>query len=119
MNFSFLKFFLSLRLVNKCNTYCHSALSELSKFIEKFYDDAYPNFRNLLKFVDKLPKENSREKSVFKKEELDHLMDELGKIGKVRVSELVRFTTDMIDYDNTAFDGLFLETTSKLKVKGR
>ena len=119
----------------KSNRYarCHSALSELSKFIEKFFDDEYPNFRNLLKFVDKLPKENSREKSVFKKEELDHLMDELGKIGKVneqcllalimasgaRVSELVRFTTDMIDYDNTAFDGIFLETTSKLKVKGR
>ena len=36
-----------------------------------------------------------------------------------RCSELVRFTTDMIDYENTAFDGLFLETTSKLKVKGR
>lgn len=112
---------------------CHSSLSELSKFIEKFYDDAYPNFRNLLKFIEKLPKEPSREKSVFKKEELDHLMEELGNIGKVneqcllalimasgaRVSELVRFTTDMIDYENTAFDGLFLETTSKLKVKGR
>lgn len=112
---------------------CHSSLSELSKFIEKFYDDIYPNFRNLLKFVDKLPKENVREKSVFKKEELDYLMDKLGEAKKfneqcllalimasgARASELVRFTTDMIDYENTAFDGLFLETASKIKVKGR
>ena len=119
----------------KSNRYAriHSSLSELSKFIEKFFDETYPNFRNLLKFVEKLPKENSREKSVFKKEELDYLMDCLGKENLIneqcllalimasgaRASELVRFTTDMIDYDNTAFDGLFLETTSKIKVKGR
>lgn len=111
----------------------HSSLSELSKFIEKFYDDEYPNFRNLLQFIEKLPKENVREKSVFKKDELDSLINKLGENGKIneqcllalimssgaRASELVRFTTDMIDYNNTAFDDLFLETTSKLKVKGR
>lgn len=111
----------------------HSVLSELSKFIEKFYDDVYPNFRNIVKFVDKLPKEVAREKSVFTKEEMDHLMSELDKEGLIdekcllalalysgaRVSELVRFKVDSIDENNTAFDGLFLETTEEIKVKGR
>lgn len=111
----------------------HSSLSELSKFIEKFYDSDYPQFRNLLKFIDKLPKENVRKKSIFKKEELDKLMDWLGEIDKpneqcllalimssgTRASELVRFTTDLIDYNHTAFEGLFLETTREIQVKGR
>jgi len=119
----------------KANRYSqvHSSLSELSKFIEKFYDEKYPNFRNLLVFIDKMPKENTRKKSVFKKEELDKLMDWLGEINKsneqcllalimssgTRASEIVRFTTDMIDYNHTAFEGLFLETTREIKVKGR
>ena len=111
----------------------HSSLSELSKYIEKFYDTDYPNFRNLLTYIDKMPKENVRKKSVFKKEELDSLMLWLGEIGKPneqcllalimssgsRASELVRFTTDMIDYKHIAFEGLFLETTRDVKVKGR
>lgn len=118
----------------KSNRYAqvHSSLSELSKFIEKFYDTDYPMFRNLLVFIEKMPKDNSRKKSVFKKDELDHLMGWLGEIDRpneqcllalimssgARVSELVRFTTDMIDYENTEFDGLFLETTEEMKVKG-
>lgn len=119
----------------KANRYSrmHSALSELSKFIEKFYDSEYPNFRNLLQFIERMPKENSRKKSVFKKEELDLLMGKLGELNKpneqcllalimasgTRISEVVRFTTDMIDYKHTAFDDLFLETTEEIKVKGR
>lgn len=119
----------------KANRYSrmHSALSELSKFIEKFYDSEYPNFRNLLQFIERMPKENSRKKSVFKKEELDLLMDKLGELNKpneqcllalimasgTRISEVARFTTDMIDYEHTAFDDLFLETTEEIKVKGR
>lgn len=111
----------------------HSSLSELSKFIEKFYDHDYPNFRNLLTYIEKMPKENVRKKSVFKKEELDGLLNWLGEQNKPdeqcllalimssgsRISELVRFTTDMIDYEHTAFEGLFLETTREIKVKGR
>ena len=111
----------------------YSSLSELSKFIEKLYDEKYPNFRNLLVYIEKLPKENVRKKSVFKKEDLDNLMTWLGENNYVdeqcllatimasgaRVSELVRFTTDMIDLTHTAFEGLFLETTKEMKVKGR
>jgi site-specific recombinase XerD len=111
----------------------YSSISELSKFIEKFYDEKYPNFRNLMVFIEKMPKENVRKKSVFKKDELDRLLDWLGEKNKpneqcllalimasgTRVSETLRFTTDMIDINHTAFEDLFLETTRDIKVKGR
>lgn len=111
----------------------HSALSSFSTFIETYYDDEYPLFRNLLPKIEKLPKDTVRKKSIFEKEELDKLMDWLGEIGKpqeqcllaimmasgARASELVRFTTTMIDEDHTAFEGLFLETTEEMQVKGR
>ena len=111
----------------------HSCLSSFSVFIENIYDEDYPLFRNLLPKIEKLPKEAIRQKSVFTKEELDKLMNWLGKQDKVneqcllaimmasgaRISELGRFTLSMIDEDNTAFEGLFLETTETMQVKGR
>ncbi len=111
----------------------HSALSSFSTFIETYYDDEYPLFRNLLPKIEKLPKDTVRKKSIFEKEELDKLMDWLGEIEKpqeqcllaimmasgARASELVRFTTTMIDENHTAFEGLFLETTEEMQVKGR
>lgn len=111
----------------------HSALSSFSTFIETYYDDEYPIFRNLLPKIEKLPKDTIRKKSVFEKEELDSLMKWLGEINKpqeqcllavmmssgARISELGRFTVSMIDENNTAFEGLFLETTEEMQVKGR
>lgn len=111
----------------------HSCLSSFSTWVENIYDERYPTFRNLLPKIEKLPKESVRKKSVFKKNELDNLMDWLGEQEKVneqcllalimssgsRASELLRFTTDMIDENYTAFDGLFLETTEDIRVKGR
>lgn len=111
----------------------HSCLSSFSTFIETFYDEKYESFRNLLPKIEKLPKDVVRKKSVFAKEELDKLMDWLGEIGKpqeqcllaimmssgARASELARFTTTIIDENNTAFDDLFLETTEEVKIKGR
>lgn len=111
----------------------HSSLSSLSNFVEMYLDEKYPNFRNSVKKIEKLPKQAVREKSIFKKEELDNLMKWLGEKNKpneqcllalmmasgARLSELVRFTTDMIDEDSVAFEGLFLETTKSMQVKGR
>lgn len=111
----------------------HSSLSSFSAWIENIYDEKYPTFRNLLPKIEKLPKETVRKKSVFSKEELDILMDWLGEKDKVneqcllatmmasgaRISELGRFTVSMIDENNTAFEGLFLETTEEMQVKGR
>lgn len=111
----------------------HSALSSFSTFIETYYDDEFPLFRNLLSKIEKLPKDAARKKSIFEKEELDKLMDWLGEINKpqeqcllaimmasgARASELVRFTTTMIDENHTVFEDLFLETTEEMQVKGR
>ena len=111
----------------------HSSLSSLSDWIENVYDERYPSFRNIVKKIEKLPKEAVRKKSVFKKDELDSLMNWLGEIEKPqeqcllalimssgsRASELLRFTVDIIDENHTAFDELFLETTEDIRVKGR
>ena len=110
----------------------HSTLSSFSTYIENIFDDKWPQFRNLLPKIEKPTKETVRKKSVFTKAELDNLMNWLGEKGRVneqcllatmmasgaRVSELGRFTTTMIDENNTAFEGLFLETTEEMQVKG-
>lgn len=111
----------------------HSCLSSFSTWIENYYDDDYPEYRNLLPKIEKLPKEAVRKKSVFSMEEINSLLDKLGSEGRVqeqcllallissgaRASELSRFTIDIVDENNTAFDDLFLETTDTIQVKGR
>lgn len=112
---------------------CHSCLSAFSTWIEKVMGEQYPNFRNLLPFIDKPDKEAVRKKSVFTQEEINELMNMLDEKGKTqqkcllslmtssgaRASELVRFRTDIIDENNTAYEGLFLETTEEIRIKGR
>lgn len=111
----------------------HSCLSSFSTWIENFYDEDYPSFRNLLPKIEKPVKENVREKTVLQKEDIDKLMRHfednnmaqdacllsLAISCGARVSELARFTMDLIDEENTVFDGLFLETTKEIQTKGR
>lgn len=110
----------------------HSSLSSFSTWIENILDEKYPTFRNLLPKIEKLPDVAARKKSIFSKGELDGLLNWLGEQGKAneqcllalimssgsRASELLRFTTDMIDENHTAFEDLFLETTDEIRVKG-
>lgn len=113
---------------------CHSCLSSFSTWIERTYDeDEIGNFRNLLPYIDKPTKSSVRPKTVLTTEQIDTLFEELDKQGRIqeqcllalaissgaRVSELARFTLDLIDENNTAFDGLFLETTREIQTKGR
>lgn len=111
----------------------HSCLSSFSAWIENFYDEIYPQFRNLLPKIEKPVKENVREKTVLQKEDIDKIMKYLESENKTqeqcllalaiscgaRISELARFTTDLIDEENTVFDDLFLETTKMIATKGR
>lgn len=111
----------------------HSSLSSFSAWIENFFDEDYPTFRNLLPKIEKPVKENVREKTVLQKEDIDNLMNYLEENNMfqeqcllalaiscgARISELARFTTDLIDEENTVFDGLFLETTKEIVTKGR
>jgi len=112
---------------------CHSSLSSFSAWIENFYDDEFESFRNLLPKIEKPVKENVRKKTVLQKEDVDKLFEYFDKNNMLqdacllalaiscgaRVSELARFTTDLIDENNTVFDGLFLETTEEIATKGR
>jgi integrase len=111
----------------------HSSLSSFSTYILNILDDVYPDFKAHIQKIDKLIKENVREKSIFTKEELDKLLLWLDKQGLIqekcllrlimssgaRISELLRINMDMIDLDNVAFEGLFLETKKEIVVKGR
>lgn len=112
-----------------------STLSSLSNYVERALDESYPNFRNIvLKAIESLPKSPSREKTVLSDEQVESLFDyienklknpqmacwlALAVSSGSRFSELLRFSVDIIDKENTAFDGLFLETTKAIKTKGR
>jgi len=110
-----------------------SVLSSLSNFIEKFLDDEYPDFRNvILKTVESSPKEVRRDKTILTDEQIEDLLEYLRASDKqracwlalavtsgARFSELLNFETDLIDENRTAFGDLFLETTRQIKTKGR
>jgi site-specific recombinase XerD len=111
-----------------------SCLSSFSNFIEKFYDQEYPNFRNIiLKSVESMPKNPTRDKTVLSEEEVDFIFRSLEENEEHQVScwfalaiasgcrfaELLRFSLDLVDPNKTAFDGIFLETTKSIKTKGR
>lgn len=111
-----------------------SCLSSLSEFIIKFYDEDYPTYRNIiLKSIESMPKEPRRKKTVMTEEQVDYLLKYLTDNKRyqeaclfalaissgARKSELLRFDIDLIDENNTAFDGLFIETKEKIRTKGR
>lgn len=113
---------------------CHSSLSSFSDWIENYYDEVegYENFRNIVKKIEKPSKEAVREKTVLKEEDIDKIFAILEEQNRTqeqcllalaiscgaRVSELAQFTISLIDEENTVFDGLFLETTEKIRTKG-
>lgn len=113
---------------------CHSSLSSFSDWIENYFDEVegYENFRNIVKKIEKPSKEAVREKTVLQKEDVDKIFAVLEEQGKIqeqcllalaiscgaRVSELAQFTLSLIDEENAVFDGLFLETTEKIRTKG-
>ena len=112
----------------------HSSLSSFSEWIENYLDDdeKYKDFRNIVKKIEKPSKEAVREKTVLKEEDIDKIFAALEEQHRTqeqcllalaiscgaRVSELAQFTTSLIDEDNTVFEGLFLETTEKIRTKG-
>ena len=111
---------------------CRSSLSSFSAWIENYFDEDYPQFRNLLPKIEKPSKEAIREKTILKEEDIDKIFSILEEENRTqeqcllalaiscgaRVSELAQFTLSLIDEENTVFDGLFLETTEKIRTKG-
>lgn len=112
-----------------------SCLSSFSDFLEKKYDQEFPSFRNIiLKAVESMPKEPVREKTILSEDQvnglLKYLFEELDEkqiscwlalaiSSGARFSELLRFSTDIIDPEFTVFDGIFMQTRKAIKTKGR
>ncbi len=110
-----------------------STLSSLSNFIEKFMDEDFPNFRNvILKVIESSPKEQRREKTILTDDQIENLLQHLKETDSqkacwlalavtsgARFSELLKFEIDLIDENRTAFGDIFLETTREIKTKGR
>jgi integrase len=110
-----------------------SVLSSFSNFIEKFFDQEYPGFRNvILKVIESSPKDVRREKTILTDKQIEELLEYLKKKNKqqacwlalavtsgARFSELLCFELDLIDENRTAFGDLFLETVKQIKTKGR
>jgi integrase len=85
-----------------------------------------------LKTIESAPKEPRREKTILTDEQVNKLLTHLSETDSQqacwlalaiysgsRFAELLRFTTDVLDENHTAFGDLFMETTRKLKTKGR
>lgn len=109
-----------------------SSLNSLSTFIENYLDDSYPDFRNQVRKIEKQPKANVRKKTILTETQVNNLLKHLSEIDSqqacmlalacysgARISELFRFTTDIIDENNLAYEDLFIETTQEIKTKGR
>lgn len=111
-----------------------SCLSSFSDFIVNYFDEEYPTFKNVvLKAIENLKSNPVREKTILSEEQVDSLLNYLqNEINKpqeacllalavccgARAQELLRFTTDIIDEENLAFQDMFIETTKKIKTKG-
>lgn len=109
-----------------------SSLNSLSTFIENVLDDDYPDFRNQVKKIEKQPKANVRKKTILTDDQIQNLLNYLSEKNSqqacllalacysgARISELFRFTTDLIDLNNLAYEDLFIETSEEIKTKGR
>lgn len=110
-----------------------SFLSSLSQYIERVLDDEYPDFQNVvLRAVQSVPKDQRREKTILTDEQVENLLEHLyetnpqqacyialAAFSGSRFAELLRFTTENLDVNNTAFDGIFVETKSTIRTKGR
>ena len=110
-----------------------SVLSDLSEIIIKYYDEEYPTFRNFINnVIEPISKDAVRQKTVVSEEELESLLKylydnkkyadacllALAAYSGARITELSLFKVEDIDVNNTAFGGLFLETTNKIRTKG-
>lgn len=110
----------------------HSSLNTLFNFIENFMDEDYVGFKNNMSKIEKPVKQTVREKTVLSEAQVNSLIEHIKELGDqqqlvylllcigsgARISETLRFTTDIIDEDNLAFGGHFLKTTKMIKTKG-
>lgn len=109
-----------------------AALSSMSNYIVNVLDDEFPNFKNIIMSVESPANQKVREKTVWKAEELESLLDTLiekkeyqkacylalGMYSGRRKSELCRFKMSDFGEDNLVLDGA-LYKSGLIKTKGR
>ena len=109
-----------------------AALSSLGGFVENILDDEYPDFRNIINKVESPLNQPVREKTVWKDEELQALLDKLVELKAFdkacylalamysgrRKAELCRFKVSDFDDDRLVCNGA-LYKSSPIKTKGR
>ena len=109
-----------------------AALSSLSNYIENVLDDEFPNFRNIINKVESPVNRPVREKTVWRDEELEELLEKLtGKkeyekacylalamFSGRRKAELCRFRLSDFSDDRLVCDGA-LYKSAPIKTKGR
>ena len=109
-----------------------STLSSFSDYLEAFWDEEYPNFRNNIKKIPAPVKSPVREKSIFTEEELVAILDNLIADDKLEVAvylalamysgrrkqELARFKMSYFRDETVVFGSLY-KTDEQVRTKGR
>ena len=123
-----------LKIQGKRFSHYRSVLSSLSDIYIKFLDDERPTFKNIVNtIIEPIPKEDVREKTILEEEDVNLLFETfknqkrlqeaclfaLAIYGGARIAELLQYTVDMVDENKTAYGGVMLQSTEKLRTKGR
>lgn len=109
-----------------------STLSSFSDYIENFWDDEFPNFRNVISKIPSPVKNLVRDKTVFTPDEVEHILDCLIKDEKYpqmaafalaaysgrRKAELIQFKMSYFT-DENVISGSLWKSPEKIRTKGR
>jgi len=109
-----------------------SVLSSLSNYIERYEDEEYPNFRNIVKILEIPQKQNIRPKTILTQADIDKCLIALVDKKKYQVacyfalavacgarkSELCRFKINYFKDEYIKY-GCLYETPEEMKTKGK
>lgn len=123
-----------LKIQGKRFSHYRSVLSSLSDIYIKFLDDERPTFKNVVNtIIEPIAKDDVREKTVLEEEDVELLFNTfknqnrkqeaclfaLAIYGGARIAELLQYKVSTVDRDRTAYGGVMLQSTEKLRTKGR
>ena len=108
-----------------------AVLSSFSNVIEIMYDEEYPNFRNLVRTLEKVTTAPVREKTVLSEEQIDSFLAKLVEMHKYqlacylallassgcRKSEMIQMKVKFFDEAHEEFEG-FMYKTDNIRSKG-
>lgn len=123
-----------LKVQGKRFSHYRSVLSSLSDIYIKFFDEETPTFKNFVNtIIEPIPKDDVRDKTILEESDVELLFNTfknqhrtqeaclfaLAIYGGARIAELLQYTVDMVDENRTAYGGVMLQSTKKIRTKGR